>query len=89
LAFILGFVLVAVAVVNGLPWLAYLVIVALFIGVFLFHRRLIRLRTQADMAERVLRFTKHFGVSLDQLVQAGLRDGGDFKMAAQFLRSCF
>jgi hypothetical protein len=88
-AFILGFILVAVAVVNSLPWLASLVMAALCIAVFLFHRRLIRLRTVAEMKERVSRFSKHFGIRVDQLVQAGLRDGGDFKMAAQFLRSCF
>lgn len=88
-AFILGFILVAVAVVNGLPWLAYLVMAGLFVAVFLFHRRLIRLRTLAEVKTRVSRFTSHFGVSLDQLVQAGFHDGGDFKVAAQFLRSCF
>lgn len=60
---------------------------ALFVGVFFFHRRLIRLRTLAEMRERVSCFISHFGVSLDQLVQAGLRDGGDFRMAAQFLKS--
>jgi hypothetical protein len=88
-AFVLGFVLVAVAVVSGLPWLAFIVMAGFFIGVFLLHRRLVRLRTLAETKERVLRFLRHYQVSQQQLVQAGLRDGGDFKMAAQFLSSYF
>jgi hypothetical protein len=88
-AFILGFALVAVAVIKGLPWLAFLVITALILGVFFFHRRLIRLRTSAEMKERVSRFMSHFGITIEELAHAGLHDNGDFKMAARFLRSCF
>jgi len=88
-AVVLGFGLVAVAAIYGLPWLAYLVMAALFLAVFFIHRRLVRLRALAEMKPRVSRFTSHFGVSLDGLVQAGLKDGGDFKAAAHFLRSYF
>ena len=88
-AFILGFILGGIAAANELPWLAYLVTGVLILGVYSFHRRLIRLRTLGEMKDRVSRFTTHFGVSLDGLIQAGLRDGGDFRTASQFLRACF
>jgi hypothetical protein len=88
-AVILDFIVVAVPVARGLALLAYLVTGVLFVGVFQFHRRLIRIRTVAEVKTRVSNFTSHFGVSLKDVVQAGMRDGGDFKMAAQFMRSCF
>lgn len=87
-AFVLGLILVAIAVVSGMPGLAYFVMAALFIGVFLFHHRLVRLRTLADVSKRVTRFRKHFGVSVESLVKVGLNDGGDFQSAAQFLKKC-
>jgi hypothetical protein len=55
-ACISGFALVAVAVISSLPWLAYVFIAAISLVVFLLHRRLIRLRAQADMKTRVSRF---------------------------------
>lgn len=88
-AVIVGFVLVAAAAINGLPWLAYLVMCSLFLGVFFTHRHLISRRTEADMKERVSRFTNHFKISIHQLVEAGSRDGGDLKKAAQFLSRYF
>jgi len=88
-AVIMGFILGGIAFFTGLPWLAYLSMGVLFLGVFYFHRRLIMIRTFGDVKTCVSRFTGHFGVSLDGLVQAGFRDGGDFKTASHFLRRFF
>ncbi|MBL9127454.1 MAG: hypothetical protein JNL97_07405 [Verrucomicrobiales bacterium] len=87
-AVVLGSVLVAASIEMGVPWVAFLAMGGLFVGVLMLHRALVRRRAQAEVGERVTRFSEHFGVPVERLVEVGRKDGGDFGEAARFLRMC-
>lgn len=83
---ILCFALAAISAAFDLPWLAGVGVLALTYGLLSFHRRLIDLRTYADVRPRLSEFNKRFEIAEEEMTHAGLAGRGDFRMAARFLR---